>query len=797
MKYSINKFEVNEQEILFDDSNFKKIEEKIGFDNYQIFSEIEKYNIGDVVQKDNHIYQFIKEHQGKWNNNDVQNWSIVQNEEYMYGKYELSPEFIQLFVDKNNKIICGVHEDGNIYFGAGIPKQIKSYIEKNTNNINDNILTLLNDELNLKVDKVEDKDLINKIFSDSISDDSNLEYSYLILDYNNKIIQSISKDDGVITHNTKTVFNDDITINGNIKMADKTLSNLQKSILSSVNNANDFSYYYSEDGDMPLNLSIPRCAKLNILNDTDLTKLSKLGLSSAQPGVNCEIITEVEFSDMSGNYFKKWVRMSGQGSSSMSLPKKSISLDFYESYDDAVNDDEKFTIKFGDWIPQDSFHMKAFYTDFFKGVSIVGYKLANQILTSRDITEDRPWKKALLSKYNYQSSVYNDSEYSDLNLQFDNGARCLPDAFPCIVYQRGEFYGIFSFALKKHRDNYHQEKDNAKHIHIDGAFFDRKNAEGVYEHHSIWMGIIDWSVFEIRNPKYLVYAKKQNGTYEYDADVIQAEIAGETDLVKATIYDSTKLYNEGDIVLCNDRMYMAVSETLNNNPENATYGSKPKNVFDKATDYWIDITFTNEVKQSIIKLSKRIPDCKSAQTIEQKRQIIDTYFDKDNLADWCNHTNFIYNIDSQQNNTQWVTYDGIKWFACIYDLDITFGINSSIGTTVAAPNDNNIVANDQYFPGSQAWTCYKDDIKARYKQCKELGIFTYENVSKMLIEWINRIGISNYVQEYAKWTEAPCNRDSTKNYNMYPQTGGHYDNLYRLLTWLKKRIEYVDNFMNV
>ena len=32
-------------------------------------------------------------------------------------------------------------------------------------------------------------------------------------------------------------------------------------------------------------------------------------------------------------------------------------------------------------------------------------------------------------------------------------ARCYPDGFPCVVYLNGAFYGIFSWQLKKHRDN--------------------------------------------------------------------------------------------------------------------------------------------------------------------------------------------------------------------------------------------------------------------------------------------------------------------------------------------------------
>lgn len=692
---------------------------------------------------------------------------------------EDNPEWLKAIVDEENHLICGIKKDGSFEFTKGIPIPIKNALES-------------------KVDKKIGMSLIDEGFADkNISADIE-EFASVELDNNGYIIEETSPN-GEKNHNTPHVFNKDVSFNGRIKLGEKGLDDLKASLKESgfSSGGGDWSNYYSADGDKPLCLSIPRCARLNILNDVDLTKLSKLGRTDAVDGVNCNIVTEVEFDDMEGNYFRKWVRMSGQGSSSMSLPKKSIAFDFYESEQDAIDDNEGFSIKFGDWVSQNSFHMKAFYTDFFKGVATVGYKLADQILRCRPFFEDRPWKKAMLAEYNYKGGVYNDSEYSDLSLQFDTGARCVPDGFPCIIYQNDEFYGIFNFSLKKHRDNYHQKKDNVNHIHIDGAFFDRTNAGGETTQHSIWKGIVDWSVFEVRNPKYLVYAKEQKGTYEYDADVAQAEIAGETEIEKASIYSGSITYKKGLLVKIGSRMYMSLKETLGNDPSNASYGNKPKDVFKKANDWWIEVTFTNQVKQSIIALSKHIPNCQAASSLEEKRAIMDTYFDKDNLIDWCNHTNFIYNVDSAQNNTQWVTYDGVKWWACIYDLDISFGVNSSIGTTVGSPNSSNIVGNDAPFPGSQIWVCYSDEAKARYKECKDKGIFTYENISNMMIEWVNRIGVNNYIQEYKKWTEAPCNRDPNGNYSDYPNEGGRYDNIYRLLTWLKARISNVDNFMNI
>ena len=65
--------------------------------------------------------------------------------------------------------------------------------------------------------------------------------------------------------------------------------------------------------------------------------------------------------------------------------------------------------------------------------------------------EDRPYKKYYVSKYTASAIANNQS---DLSQNMETGARCVPDGFPVIVYQNGEFWGVNSWQLKKHRDNY-------------------------------------------------------------------------------------------------------------------------------------------------------------------------------------------------------------------------------------------------------------------------------------------------------------------------------------------------------
>lgn len=46
------------------------------------------------------------------------------------GHYIENPEFVRVATDKDDKVLYGVQADGNFYFGAGCPQQVKDYIQQ-------------------------------------------------------------------------------------------------------------------------------------------------------------------------------------------------------------------------------------------------------------------------------------------------------------------------------------------------------------------------------------------------------------------------------------------------------------------------------------------------------------------------------------------------------------------------------------------------------------------------------------------------------------------------------------------
>ncbi len=172
-------------------------------------------------------------------------------------------------------------------------------------------------------------------------------------------------------------------------------------------------------------------------------------------------------------YFMKRVRVNVQGQTSTSFPKRNVTMDFCE---DAWKCEDVPTLTFDGWVRQDGFHLKAFYTDWLRGVGIVGYRLYDEIEQLMPEEENRIWKRAGVDGH--------------------RKARCYPDGFPCALYLNGEFYGVYVWQLKKHRRNMSMEKDSLMHIHLDGNLGED----------SFWQGTIKWNAFEVRNPKGLIAA---------------------------------------------------------------------------------------------------------------------------------------------------------------------------------------------------------------------------------------------------------------------------------------------------
>ena len=653
-------------------------------------------------------------------------YHVIQNEEYFAA-----------WVTTDDKVVLGIRRDGEIIgeiHAVNALKKVISQLQSDLTSLQEKVCTI---DTNLK-------ELL-----DVFSLQDNEEYLAVEKDADGKVLSATYNDGSHYIHNAKsetipTEFEHiedpegrtEITADADEKIMsyrdssgkkhehDMEVTNLDVSNLNlqgnSVSNISDalkasgFNVKHPMDWSESSFIQIPE-PRFAIINVTNIDSMPTTKTQNKK--------AFLEFWDMQGNYFKKHAILNAQGNSSMGYVKKNVAIDFC---DDEWIGDNTPNIRIGEWVPQDSFHMKAYYTDFFRGVGAVSYKLYDQIVRTRGNMYDRPWKKALLnmSKIGTTTKSIGNSYVGDYSLLTDTGARCFPDGFPVAVYLNGAFYGIFSFQLKKHRDNYHMDKSTAEHVHLDGTI----------NYNILWNGNIVWGTgdngFEVRNPKNL-YAIGGN---KYDADIKQEEIAGEDEV----------------------NTWIAAGQL----PDGTVISSKIKK----------NLQLTAKVKKYIQDFAQTILKIKEAEAtynsstkgeddLKALKKVFESYYDIDNLIDYIIISDIIRNKDGFGKNWQWFTYDGIKWWVGLYDCDISFGADNSQGNKSAVPLNAHL-SSSKGSPMGFVVSYYNSELESRYKELSDNGIITSSNIFSFIKDWTTRIGTNFFEEEYKKWQDSPCCSDS-------------------------------------
>lgn len=460
-----------------------------------------------------------------------------------------------------------------------------------------------------------------------------------------------------------------------------------------------------------------------------------------------DIEAEIEYNDKDGNYFRKPVILNAQGSSSMGYYVKNMAID--------LNDGSE--IKFGDFPTQNSFHIKKYYIDVFRGQCIVGYWLMEQVYKTRPLGKRYPYEM-LSDEYSSYTGKGNVKE------DFYTGAKCHPDGFPINITwvnsntNEEKDMGVYAWNLKKSKEIYYADKKIPENIILDGVIDDV----------TLFGGTVDWTQFEIRNPKSLI------------------DIDGNK-------YD----------------------------------GDNPKELSETDKN-------SKKVKDYLLRLSS----AKAALTESNTKETFEKYFIVDAFIDYYIVSQVLYHLDGFRKNWIWCTWDGQHWTPTLYDVDSIFGAHWN-GTYIILNSDKQEILGVNNVCGLN--TMYADEIKARYKQLRDTGVFTVKNITKLLETWLDNIGYANIEKELSLYTEIPSYRNpllnegwelvgynsasddysNSKTYNpgdvcIYrnyqfratkeisditplsgeyshaPQYCGFYNSIKRVSVWMKNRLDFLD-----
>lgn len=523
---------------------------------------------------------------------------------------------------------------------------------------------------------------------------------------------------------------------------------------------------------------------------------------------------EMEYWDKLGNYFRKPVIVNAQGDTSM----------LFEINNQAFDLDDGSVIKIGNWPEQDSFHLKKYFQDAFRGQCVVGYRLAEEVYQTRGAGHVRPWD------YLIAQSGWQDGS-GKMKEDFDTGAQGHPDGFPVEMFCNGKSVGVYAFNLKKHRDVYYMGKTKHNNILLDGVLgpeFWGANGDltvqgGNHDH--------VWDDFEIRNPKSLVYAQPQNGSYKYDADVKETEIAGLNGIGGSyPAWTGSQAWPQGAVVALDGHQYIAtkahaagdqapalniyavIIDTLTAEVraqiETLSYYSELKETFisgktafltdnkahaneikaiaggdvyanietyantDSDPDYkdkgqrgWLNCSLSCKVKAHINRLTTAMTAIAAATGTEAQRATAETFFNIPFLIDYELIGEVIYHTDGFRKNWIWGTWDGGLWAPTLYDLDSIFGTTPA-GTTVMADRMSHIIGKDAWMPTSLLTKnkIYWQDTVDRYTYLRQIGTFTVDNIVQHLTDWLDSVGYTRLDRDLTElFPDTPAYRDPLVN----------------------------------
>ena len=474
----------------------------------------------------------------------------------------------------------------------------------------------------------------------------------------------------------------------------------EKSILDKKENKYGNDYSDVEAIEIPIPRTLP---KVNLM--VSALPTTKTSNRTGYIDYQCDLV-----------HFKKPIVLNCQGNSSMN---------FTAQRNLAVDIDDGSTIKFGNWVAQDSFHLKCYWIDVLRGYNNIAYNFVEEVIRYKDCRANRNVAGATSSN---GSGIF--------GKDFDP-ALCHPDGFPIEVYLNGNYQGLYTWNLKKHRDNYSMGKNDYSAIHLDGEINDS----------TFFDGTIDWTKFEIRNPKKLILT---DGETEYDGE------------------------DPHEIIGTNS----------------AAYDAENTNIYNTAI-----------TKAAIERLSQA-RDQISAASAENRRSVFEQYFDVEMMKVYLVLSNALDNVDGFNKNWQWLCYNG-KWSPNFYDMDTLFGRHWTGAFVYRQPEVSlNLSANTTSLMG---WfnTLYSDDIKALWAELRDNKIISTTHIMEYVYDWVDRIGSAAYARNIEKWPQIPSYREDypATNYTDGSSTysvanRGMYDSPARIKKWLEAHIAYIDGLMN-
>ncbi|MGS4242409.1 CotH kinase family protein [Serratia marcescens] len=195
----------------------------------------------------------------------------------------------------------------------------------------------------------------------------------------------------------------------------------------------------------------------------------------------------------------------------------------------------------------------------------------------------------------------------------------------------------------------------------------------------------------------------------------------------------------------------------------------------------LDLKTPSKPTQETYKSIELFSNALSSSNADELKSVMGKQLDLVNMIDFHLFTAFIATTDlinhqGEMKNVIMVSWGNDKFYFMPYDLDTVFGVGWA--GDALYPTPGNIYVDVPYM--QLLHSTYKAEVESRYRQLRDEGIISADNIYKMAMEIMDKYSPELVQMENARWTTPSVNITS----------------LSQILTWVKARITVLDSRFN-
>ena len=177
-------------------------------------------------------------------------------------------------------------------------------------------------------------------------------------------------------------------------------------------------------------------------------------------------------------------------------------------------------------------------------------------------------------------------------------------------------------------------------------------------------------------------------------------------------------------------------------------GWEPANLFEAEPDFKTWAVEVGEENDETLEKMKALFDFVINSSDEEFKANLDDHLDLDAALNYYVFTDFAYLSDNRGKNILLVTYDGVKWYMSLYDLDTSWG--TTYNGYGLLPYEEKLVDMNRSNLFTRLENCFPKELAERYFALRQ-DIFTKEHIMAEFEAFRKEIPSISFIKEAIRW----------------------------------------------